>query len=108
LAWEAWNAAVAEVGVTFPETFYPTIIGCTRPDYTIRIRETISAPERLEAFLAAMPRHYEALIEVKGLPLRPGVLTTLDWLTARKVPLAVATSTGRQTAERNWIGISFR
>lgn len=100
LAWEAWKGAVAEVGVTFPETFYPTIIGCTRPDYTIRIRETISAPERLEAFLAAMPRHYEALIEARGLPLRPGVLLTLDWLAARNVPLAVATSTGRQTAER--------
>ncbi len=94
----AWAAAVAEVGVCFPEGFYDTIIGRNRADYYLRLHEDIDQPDKVDALVEAMTRQYHALIDREGLALRPGVRKTLDELAARSIPMTVATSTGRKNA----------
>ena len=42
---------------------------------------------------------YDAIVEREGIALKPGLLDLLDWLEARRIPKAVATSTRRDRAQ---------
>jgi HAD superfamily hydrolase (TIGR01509 family) len=54
--------------------------------------------------ITAFREHYSARIRrllEAGIPLKPGVVELLDFLAERGLPLAVATSAARNTAERH-------
>ncbi|MBC2596218.1 HAD family phosphatase [Ruficoccus amylovorans] len=89
----AYQQAAMEVGVDFPDELYAAMIG-HRADSSQRImREGLGADAPCEEIIEGARRHYYALLEKGGVPIRPGLLDTLDYLDEISLPRAVATST---------------
>ncbi len=95
LAMAAWDRVVSRYGHRMTVPFYRTLIGlrvadsarlvCRHFDLPISPDEALAERERL--FLASVPARLQA---------RPGLYALLDALTAREIPLAVATSGHRR------------
>lgn len=89
----AYQQAAMEVGVDFPDELYAEMIG-HRADSSQRImREGLGPDVPHEEIIEGARRHYYTLLERDGVPIRPGLLDTLDYLDEIGMPRAVATST---------------
>ncbi len=106
----AYQQAAMEVGVHFPDELYAEMIG-HRADSSQRIlREGLGPGVPHEEIIEGARRHYYALLEKDGVPVRPGLLETLDYLDEVSMPRAVATSThaGLTQSKLTAAGLSAR
>lgn len=92
--------AVIAVGFEMPEAFYQTLIGVPGPECDARIKTYFGPGFPFETFDAAC-RSAIARMLGAGVSVMPGAAELLGELHARQMPLALATSSGREYAERH-------
>jgi HAD superfamily hydrolase (TIGR01509 family) len=92
------NAVVA-VGFVMPEAFYQTMIGVPGPECDALIKAHFGPEFPFAVFADACRSGFAAALE--GVSIKPGAAELIGELHARQVPLALATSSGREYAERH-------
>jgi HAD superfamily hydrolase (TIGR01509 family) len=93
------DAAIA-VGFEMPEAFYQTLIGVPGPECDALIKAHFGSGFPFEAFDGAC-RAGIARALGEGVFVKPGAAELLGELHERQMPLALATSSGRNYAERH-------
>jgi HAD superfamily hydrolase (TIGR01509 family) len=96
----ALQAAARTLGREMPVDFCHSMIGVPGPACNVMIQEFYGDGFQVDAFRQHYSGHARRLLET-GIPLKPGVVELLDFLAGRGLPLAVATSAGRNTAEHH-------
>ncbi len=94
----AWQEASRASGYEMSDAVFALMIGRSKRDSAGLMREAFGPGFDFEKTYRACGVLYEEHIARDGLPLKPGVRELLDDLAARKVPLAVATSTRNPVA----------
>ena len=97
---EAYQAAATLMGVELPVAFCHSLIGRPSPDCDRLIQEFFGPAFELDAFNNHADGHAAHSLEVK-VPVKPGAAELLGFLGEQGLPLAVATSSSRRTAERH-------
>lgn len=97
---EALQAAARSLELEMPLAFCHSMIGIPGKECDVMIQDFYGQGFAIESFRAQFSGHAKRLLEV-NIPLKAGVVELLDFLAARSLPLAVATSAGRATAERH-------
>jgi HAD superfamily hydrolase (TIGR01509 family) len=97
---EALQAAAIAVGREMPLDFCHSMIGVPGHECTLMIADYYGAGFSIEEFRQHFSVHLQRRVET-GIPHKPGVVELLDFLAGRGLPLAVATSSGRKTAEHH-------
>ncbi|MDR3161812.1 MAG: HAD family phosphatase [Spirochaetaceae bacterium] len=95
----AWARAARNLGWPVDERIAAKTIGMDEPSNRAIIMEELGADFPYDAVrkeMAAIVRR--EVEESRGIPQRPGLTALLDHLEALRVPLAVATSSGRKSA----------
>jgi HAD superfamily hydrolase (TIGR01509 family) len=89
----AWQEASCLAGYEMPDSLFETMIGRTKMDSVHLLQAAFGPDFNFEKTYSECGRIYQDYITRHGLPTKPGIRELLDDLTARKIPLAVATST---------------
>ena len=97
---KAYLAAAAHMQVELPLAFCHSLIGRPGPDCDRMIQEFFGPAFALDAFNDHADGHAARALEAK-VPVKPGAAELLAFLGERGLPLAVATSSSRRTAERH-------
>lgn len=100
LSLDSWLSVSREMGCEQVEEHYPELIGQNRESIRARMREWFGPDFPLEDFLLTCSSRTQTRIEREGVPLKPGVREILDFLQSRGLPMALATSTGRERTLR--------
>ena len=96
----ALQAAARTLGREMPLGFCHSMIGVPGPACNVMIADFYGDGFRIEEFRQHYSGHTRRLLET-GIPLKPGVVELLDFLAGHGLPLAVATSAARSTAEHH-------
>ena len=93
---DCWRSVAAEHALPLDDGLWLSMVGmhdaaCT--ELLIRLL----GPEKAERLNVDCKDRYDLLVE-RGLPLKDGAIELLEELSARRVPLAIATSTRRERA----------
>jgi HAD superfamily hydrolase (TIGR01509 family) len=96
----AWNEAARLHGHEMTDDIFNAMIG--RPDRASRVmlQEKFGSGFDFEAAAFDCSKIFEDYIARHGLPLKPGIHEILAALSARKIPLGVATSTRNKVARQ--------
>ena len=97
---EAYQAAAALMEVQLPLAFCHSLIGRPSPDCDRLIQEFLGPAFELDVFNDHADGHAARALEA-NVPVKPGAVELLAFLAERGLPLAVATSSSRRTAERH-------
>ncbi len=97
---EALQAAARGLGLEMPVAFCHSMVGIPGRECDVMIADYYGTGFRIEEFRALFSSHAKEILE-DGIPVKPGVVELLDFLGERGLPLAVATSAARATAERH-------
>jgi HAD superfamily hydrolase (TIGR01509 family) len=97
---EASFAAATVMGLAMTDEFYATLIGVPGRDCEVLLRNHYGEGFSMPVFDDAYHVHVERLLD-GGVPVKSGAAELLRHLAAQGVPIALATSSGRQTTERN-------
>lgn len=100
LSLETWLAVGQEHGWTQVTERYPELIGQNRESIRAKMRSWLGADFPVEEFLRTCSSRTNARIEREGVPLKKGAGEILALLAQRGVPMALATSTGRERTMR--------
>ena len=98
LAARAWDEAAAAVGARFDPAMARRMIGRNFHDCEAMLRAEAPAGYPVDAILSRWHTAYDAIVERDGLVMKPGLHELIDWLDARGIVRAVATSTRRDRA----------
>ncbi len=91
---QAWTAAAAEEGITIPHEVYTAVIGRAMQESQALFTQMLGGIERHAHLRAKVVERLHARREGPVFPLKPGVVELLGALRARRVPCAVASSSG--------------
>ena len=94
----AMQAAARVLGRDMPMDFCHSMVGVPGHECNLMIEEFYGAGFSIAEFRQHFSVEIRQLLD-SGIPLKPGVIELLDFLGSRALPLAVATSAGRATAE---------
>jgi HAD superfamily hydrolase (TIGR01509 family) len=97
---EAMQAAAQTLGREMSLDFCHSMVGVAGPDCNLMIEAYYGEGFSITEFREHASVHRSRLMD-GGIPLKPGVVELLDFLAGRGLPLAVATSAGRTTAEHH-------
>jgi HAD superfamily hydrolase (TIGR01509 family) len=97
---EAMQASAQALGREMSLDFCHSMIGVPGPDCNVMIEAYYGERFSLTEFREHFSVHRSRLME-SGIPVKPGVVELLDFLAGRGLPLAVATSAARATAEHH-------
>jgi HAD superfamily hydrolase (TIGR01509 family) len=97
---EGLRRAARSVGREMPLDFCHSMIGVPGRDCNVLIERYYGDGFSIADFRRHFSVHIRGLFET-GIPLKPGVVELLDFLAGRGLPLAVATSSERATAEHH-------
>jgi HAD superfamily hydrolase (TIGR01509 family) len=92
--------AARTLGLDLPIALCHAMVGLPRPECNLLLQQHFGADFDLATFRG----HYVASVQQRmseRVPIKPGVVELLDFLADRGLPLAIATSANRETAERN-------
>lgn len=99
LAARAWADAAQATGIRFDPAVNRRLIGRTFADCrAILVEHHGGGDYPVDALMARWHAAYDAIVEREGVALKAGLLELLDWLEARGIARAVATSTRRARA----------
>jgi len=92
--------AARTLGLDLPISLCHAMVGLPRPECNLLLQQHFGADFDLATFRG----HYVASVQQRmseRVPIKPGVVELLDFLATKGLPLAIATSANRETAERN-------
>ena len=99
LAARAWQDAARATGIHFDDGVTPRLIGRNFADCEALIRDHHGDDYPVGDLMRSWHAAYDAIVAREGIAHKPGLVALLDWLEARAIPKAVATSTRRSRAE---------
>jgi HAD superfamily hydrolase (TIGR01509 family) len=99
LAPRAWVEAAASLSVEFDLALTQPMVGRNFRDCQAIIVDHYGPAYPTADLMRAWHVAYDAIVDREGIALKPGLLDLLDWLEARRIPKAVATSTRRDRAQ---------
>lgn len=97
---EAMQAAAVTLGREMPLDFCHSMIGVAGHECNLMIEAYYGGGFSIEEFRGHVSVHLRRLFEA-GVPHKPGVVELLDFLADRGLPLAVATSATRNSAQHH-------
>ncbi|MBM3649992.1 MAG: HAD family phosphatase [Alphaproteobacteria bacterium] len=97
---QAMQASARSVGRDMPLALCHAMIGVPGPDCNLMIERHYGEGFSIAEYRQHFSGHLRRLFE-PGIPLKPGVVELLDFLADRGLPVAVATSAGRTSAEHH-------
>jgi HAD superfamily hydrolase (TIGR01509 family) len=97
---EAMQQAARSLGREMALDFCHSMVGVPEQECSLMIGAYYGHGFSIEEFRGRFYGQLRGLLEA-GIPLKPGVVELLDFLADRGLPLAVATSSERRTAERH-------
>jgi HAD superfamily hydrolase (TIGR01509 family) len=97
---EAMQQAARSLDREMALDFCHSMVGVPEQECSLMIAAYYGEGFSIEEFRARFYGLLRGLLET-GIPLKPGVVELLDFLADRGLPLAVATSSARKTAERH-------
>ncbi len=95
---EAMQASARSLGREMPLDLCHSMVGVPARECNLLVETHYGEGFSIAEFRGHFSIHIRRLLEA-GIPLKPGVVELLDFLAGRGLPLAVATSAGRATAE---------
>jgi beta-phosphoglucomutase family hydrolase len=88
---------LAELGINFPKERILEYVGISAPRFWQEIKQEFDLPQSAEELIATeRARLLAHIAKVKAIPPIPGIRELLDELSARNVPLAVASSSAME------------
>jgi len=96
----AMQASARAVGREMPLDFCHSMIGVPGHDCNVMIERYFGVGFSISDYRAHFSGHVRRLLD-EGIPLKPGAVELLDFLIERNLPVAVATSANRTTAEHH-------
>lgn len=100
LSRSVWEEVSREFDCPQAAEHYLEFIGRSRRDDMAHILQLFGPEFPVEAFFQACSQRTQARIEAEGVPLKPGVLDILSFLTQSRLPIALATSTYLERTSR--------
>jgi HAD superfamily hydrolase (TIGR01509 family) len=100
LAFAAWEKACNHYGYPFPRQLLIRCVGHTLEDTRELFRREVGDGFDFDAVYEYEKQSVLEYIEREGVPVKPGLSRLLDFLDRHCIAKAVATSTGRNRAER--------
>jgi HAD superfamily hydrolase (TIGR01509 family) len=95
----AWQQATAELGFVLDDECYANLIGLREEESEDELLKRFGEQFPLENFRRRWPAAFHARIEAGGIPVKPGLAELLDFVAARQLPCAIATSSHRGYAD---------
>jgi len=95
----AAQIAAVEIECTVTDEFYASVLGLPGVQVEAAFLREFGADFPLADYRQRFERHYRAQVSTRGIAPKPGVPALLDELTARGIPIAVATSTRSGNAQ---------
>jgi HAD superfamily hydrolase (TIGR01509 family) len=92
--------AAADCGIEWTDQHWHGLLGRNKQDGAELLARWFGPDFAVESFWDRCRAHYPGVFG-EGIPLKPGVIETLDFFAARKMPMAVATSTSRERAQKH-------
>jgi HAD superfamily hydrolase (TIGR01509 family) len=92
--------AARALGLPLPQELCHAMVGVPSHECNLMLQEHYGPGFDLAVFRG----HFSTSVQRRmseGVPVKPGVVELLDFLASRGLPIAIATSAGRATAERN-------
>ena len=93
---DCWRNAAAEQALSLDDRLWLSMVGM-HDAACVEMLARLLGPAKAERLSLACKDRYDSLVE-QGLPLKEGAIGLLQELSARNVPLAIATSTRRERA----------
>ena len=100
LTHQTWLTVSKELGWPQVGKHYLEFVGQNRTDIHQKMLDLFGPEFPKEEFMKTCSAHSQARMEREGVPMKPGVVELLDFLKARNIPMALATSTGRERTLR--------
>lgn len=97
---QAMQAAARRLDLDMPLTLCHAMVGVPGRECNLMIQAFYGEDFSIEAFRGHFSTNIRELLDER-IPVKPGAVELLDYLEARGVPRAVATSAGRTTAEHH-------
>ena len=97
---DALQDAARDLGIEISLDFCHSMIGISGRECDVMIQNFYGAEFRVDRFRECFSGHAKRRLD-GHLPVKPGVVEMLDFLGGRGLRLAVATGSGRMTAERH-------
>ncbi|TAJ33957.1 MAG: HAD family phosphatase [Reyranella sp.] len=97
---QAMQAAARRLDREMPLSLCHAMIGVPGRECNLMIAEFYGEGFSIDEFRGHFSTHIRGLLEER-IPVKPGAVELLDFLAARGIPCAVATSAGRTTAENH-------
>jgi HAD superfamily hydrolase (TIGR01509 family) len=94
----AWQKAASLLGYTLDDSFYFTLVGRTNDAGEAALAERFAPDFPVAAFRESWEELWRAEVEAEGIPRKAGLTELLEFLSERKIAIAVATSSDRQYA----------
>lgn len=94
----AWQNAAFQLGFPLDDSFYFTLVGRTNAAGESALTERFGSGFPMTSFRERWERLWREQVQASGIPLKPGLVELLEYLAARRVPLAVATSSDQEYA----------
>ncbi|MDQ6618106.1 MAG: HAD family phosphatase [Pseudomonadota bacterium] len=98
LAARAWTDAARALGVGFDDAIAPRLVGRNFTDCRRLISEHHGEAYPIDALMSGWHSAYDAIVAREGVVIKPGLIELIDWIEARALRKAVATSTRRSRA----------
>lgn len=98
VALRAFQQASIDVGCEFGEELFERLLGLNARAATEVLLAHYGESFPLDDYRGLVARHYAAFLRAEGVPCKPGLFEFLEFLEARGVPRAVATSTASADA----------
>jgi HAD superfamily hydrolase (TIGR01509 family) len=95
-----WLMALEEFGAMLDDEQYLNIVGRNMKDSSVVLKDLLGADFPVEACRTRMREIYYEDIAKNGLPVKPGLNELVDFLKARSIRYAIATSTARDITLR--------
>ena len=97
----AWRQAGRELNFAPIEQAIAACTGRNAKDTRRYFEENFAHLITYDEFIAVRDRYYNEAIEVRGIPLKPGVVELLDYLKENGIGVALATATRAERTEYN-------
>lgn len=97
---QTWLAVGKELGWPQIGEYYLEFVGQNRTDIHQKMLDLFGPEFPKEEFMKTCSAYSQARMEREGVPMKPGVREILDFLKSRNIPIALATSTGRERTLR--------
>ena len=90
----AWQAAAADHGIDMSDERFATFVGHPADEGERMLRGYFGAAFDVLAWRASCHRRLRAIMDLEGVPLRPGALEWLAFVAGHGLPVGLATSSG--------------